>query len=74
MRELYSRAYVTESPAHFAGQHDEIVAALRARDGRAARKAMEESHRERVGGGSLELWRTVIVYKTLSTERVDSAP
>ena len=41
MRELYSRAYVTESPAHFAGQHDEIVAALRARDGRAARKAME---------------------------------
>jgi DNA-binding GntR family transcriptional regulator len=41
MRELYSRAYVTESPAHFAEQHDEIVAALRARDGRAARKAME---------------------------------
>ncbi len=41
MRELYARAYVTESPAQFAGQHDEIVAALSARDGRAARKAME---------------------------------
>lgn len=41
MRELYTRAYLSESPAHFAEQHDEIVAALQARDGNAARKAME---------------------------------
>jgi len=41
MRELYSRAYLTEAPEHFAAQHDEILTALRARDGTAARKAME---------------------------------
>lgn len=41
LRELYTRAYLSEDPAHFAGQHDEIAAALRARDGNAARRAME---------------------------------
>lgn len=42
MRELYTRAYLSESPAHFAQQHDEIVAALRVRDGTAAKAAMEQ--------------------------------
>jgi DNA-binding GntR family transcriptional regulator len=41
MRELYARAYLSESPTQFAQHHDEIVAALAARDGRAARAAME---------------------------------
>lgn len=42
MRELYMRAYLTESPTRFAEQHDEILVALRARDGAGARKAMED--------------------------------
>ena len=40
-RELYTRAFLSESPEHFADEHDEIIAALRARDGAAARKATE---------------------------------
>ncbi len=41
LRELYDRAYLGESPTRFAQQHDEILAALTARDGSAARSAME---------------------------------
>jgi DNA-binding GntR family transcriptional regulator len=41
LRELYARAYVRNAPAQFAGQHDEILAALSARDSAGARKAME---------------------------------
>lgn len=42
LRELYTRAYLSEDPALFASQHHEIVAALGARDGNAARGAMEK--------------------------------
>ncbi len=41
LRELYARAYVRDSPVQFADQHDEILAALGARDSAAARTAME---------------------------------
>ena len=41
LRELYTRVYLEGPPEHFADQHDEIVAALRARDAETARTAME---------------------------------
>ncbi len=42
LRELYDRAYLGESPMQFAEQHEEILAALAARDSGAARAAMEQ--------------------------------
>ena len=42
LRELYTRVYLDGLPEHFANQHDEIVAALRAGDGEAAHQAMEQ--------------------------------
>jgi len=42
LRELYTRVYLDGLPEHFANQHDEIVAALRAGDGDAAHQAMEQ--------------------------------
>ena len=42
LRELYTRVYLDGLPEHFANQHDEIVAALRAGDSEAAHRAMEQ--------------------------------
>jgi DNA-binding GntR family transcriptional regulator len=45
-RELAARVYRRASPAAFGRQHDALIGALRARDGRAARELMERHLRE----------------------------